>query len=296
MTTPQVDIVIPTYNQASYLREALSSVVAQDLPNWRAIVVDNHSTDDTVKVIGEFREPRISVISFKNNGIIAASRNLAIRESSAPFVAFLDSDDWWHPSKLSRCITELEAGADLVCHAEEWRGSTSSRIVRYGPIERVSYRSLLLHGNCLSTSAIVARRSILQEQRGFSEEPRFVTAEDYELWLRLARHNYRFSIIPDVLGVFRIHEASASSSVERNSQAEMAVVDAHLIGSPIDSPRVRRRRRAVSHYATARAHHRAFDTRASLHHYLLALRAAPLFLRTYAGLMLLAFRALRGRR
>jgi glycosyltransferase involved in cell wall biosynthesis len=219
-----VEVVIPTYNQADFLRVALQSVIAQHHQNWVATVVNNLSSDHTHNVVREFTDSRVRIVDFANHGVIAASRNLAIRDSRADFIAFLDSDDWWQPKKLSACLSRLDNGADLVCHAEEWRSEHSSRVVRYGPQHRMEYEAMLLGGNCLSTSAIVGRTRVFQQLGGFSERPDFVTAEDYDLWLRVAKSGYHIALIDDVLGTFRIHSTSASSAIACNSAAEMAVV------------------------------------------------------------------------
>jgi len=288
----RVEVIIPTYNQADFLREALQSVLAQDFTDWKATVVNNMSTDHTHAVVAEFANPRIRIIDFANHGVIAAARNQALRESSAEYLAFLDSDDWWHPQKLSTCVARLEQGADLVCHAEEWWSETSSRIVRYGPLRRTKYREMLLGGNCLSTSAIVGRTRMFQQVDGFSERPDFITAEDYDLWLRLSQSGYKISLIDEVLGTFRIHAASASSSIARNSAAEMAVVTAHLErGGFVTS--TKRRRMGKSHYGAARAYFKTGDHQNARREFARALRLAPLFPRIYVGLALLLLDVLR---
>ena len=290
---PLVTIVIPTYNQADFLCEALQSVVNQDLADWQAVVVNNHSTDHTKDVVAEIADPRIQIIDFNNEGVIAASRNLALLQATSPFVAFLDSDDWWYPTKLSRCVATLQAGSDIVCHSEEWRSATSSRVVHYGPANRTNYHDLLLGGNCVSTSAVVGRTKLFQELGGFSTNPRFVTAEDYELWLRLAQSRAEFVFLNEVLGVFRIHSLSASSSVDRNSRAEMAVVEHHLASALFASPAVQRRRLARSEYGAARAFHRSRDYGRALHWFWRSIRNAPFSARTYAGTGLAVLGALR---
>jgi glycosyltransferase involved in cell wall biosynthesis len=287
-----VEVVIPTYNQADFLRVALQSVVAQDHQNWVATVVNNMSSDHTHSVVHEFTDPRIRIVDFANHGVIAASRNLAIRNSSADFVAFLDSDDWWQPEKLSSCLARLNDSYDLICHAEEWRSEHSRRIVRYGPQHRMDYKAMLLGGNCLSTSAIVGRTKMFQELGGFSERPDFVTAEDYDLWLRVAKSRYRITLINDVLGTFRIHSASASSSIARNSAAEMAVVREHLKTSSLGAL-AQRRRLGLSHYSAARAYQKSGDRANARREFIRAWKLAPLFPRTYAALVSLALDSLR---
>ncbi|MEY5039452.1 MAG: hypothetical protein RLZZ48_221 [Actinomycetota bacterium] len=293
-TAARVEVIIPTYNQADFLREALQSVLDQDFTDWKITVVNNMSTDHTRDVVTEFADPRIRIVDFANHGVIAASRNRALLGSNAEYVAFLDSDDWWNPKKLSTCVSRLDEGADVVCHAEEWRSETSSRVVRYGPQHRTTYREMLLGGNCLSTSAVVGRTRVFQQVDGFSERPDFITAEDYDLWLRLSNSGCKISLIDEVLGTFRIHAASASSSIARNSAAEMAVVASHLANGDF-TPSTKRRRFGKSHYSAARAYHKAGDYKNARGEFARALRLAPLFPRTYAGLAVLFLDLLRRR-
>lgn len=285
--SPTVDVIIPCYNQAVFLKEALHSVVAQDYHAWNALVINNMSIDDTTSVVNAFDDPRISIIDFANNGVIAASRNVGIFRSSATYIAFLDSDDWWYPAKIRRCVEQLEMGFDLVCHAEEWKKVTSVRRVSYGPESRAEYQQLLLGGNCLSTSAVVGRTTMFQQVGGFSTDQKFNTAEDYDLWLRLAKQKYKFSFLQETLGIFRIHSLSASSSVERNCRAEMAVVHDHFSHLPSISPLAIRRRKARSHYGAARAHHKGGDRRSSWSHFGKAFAYWPLSPRLVAGALLL---------
>lgn len=286
-----VDIVIPTYNHARFIGDALRSVIAQSFGSWRAIIVNNFSTDDTHDVVASFAEPRFTIVDFANHGIIAAARNHGLSLATAPYVAFLDSDDSWYPRKLERCLASLDDGADVVCHGERWTSADGTyRDVVYGPERNASYSRLLFRHNCVSTSAVVARRALLAELRGFDERPEFVTAEDYELWLRLARQGARYVFVPEILGEFRRHEASASSAVERNAAAELAVVNAHVATLP-RSPRMRlrhRHRRARVAYAAARSHQERSQRRDALRRYIECLRTSPFVLRAWVGLVLLA--------
>ena len=99
-TFPLVSVVIPTYNHAHFLGRALQSVIDQTYTNWEVIVIDNHSTDNTDGVVISFSEPRIRLIKINNDGVIAASRNLGIRDAKGDWIAFLDSDDCWYSQKL----------------------------------------------------------------------------------------------------------------------------------------------------------------------------------------------------
>ena len=109
---PLVSIIIPTYPQATYIGKALQSIIDQTFKNWEAIIIDNHSTDDTQKILNQFVDPRIKCLKIKNNGIIAKSRNLGIKFAKGEWIAFLDSDDWWTKDKLEICINN--AGVVLI--------------------------------------------------------------------------------------------------------------------------------------------------------------------------------------
>jgi glycosyltransferase involved in cell wall biosynthesis len=286
----RVDIVIPTYNHARFLGEALRSVIGQTMESWRAIIVNNFSTDDTHDVVASFADPRIGIVDFANHGIIAASRNHGLSLATAPYVAFLDSDDSWYPDKLARCVAALDTGADIVCHGERWTSTDGThRDVAYGPERNARYERLLYRHNCVSTSAVVARRDLLADVGGFDERPDFVTAEDYDLWLRLARQGARYVFIPEILGEFRRHEASASSAVERNAAAELAVVNSHISALPTSfSVRIRHRhRRARVAYAAARSHQERAHRRDALRRYCECIRTSPFVIRAWIGLVLL---------
>lgn len=227
---PLISIVIPTYNHASFLKEAMTSVVNQTYTNWEAIIVNNYSDDDTVDVVNSFNDSRFKLINFHNNGIIAAARNKAISESKGGWLAFLDSDDIWYPKKLELCMQALIASnADAICHGEKWNWENgSSRDVKYGPESRSTYDSLLFNGNCISTSATICRRQSVTDVGGFSEDLDLVTAEDYELWLKLARSNNKFIFKSEVLGEYRIHPGGSSQAIKKNVSAILMVIHNHI--------------------------------------------------------------------
>ena len=287
--TPAISIVIPTYNHAEYLQQALHSVVDQTFHNWEAIIVNNFSDDATLQIIEQFNEPRFRVINFRNQGVIAASRNEGIRNSLAPVIAFLDSDDTWYQDKLSKCMSEFENGADVVCHGENWINDSSvPRAIFYGPAEKATYRNLLFRGNCISTSATLVNKEVLEQLSGFSENPSFITAEDYELWMRISIATTKFVFIHEILGEFQRHGKSASSSVDKHLAAEIAVINHHveqMRPSFLVLTRARHRR-AKAFYSAGRTHMRGGSTGSALSFFAKALFQSPIFFRTYIAITL----------
>lgn len=288
MASPHISIVIPTYNHARFLRTALDSIRAQSFEDWEALIVNNFSEDDTIAVVESYDDPRIRLVNFANHGIIAAARNHGLSLMQAPLVAFLDSDDFWYPDKLQRCIDKLAQGYDLVCHSEVWVGpGERRRTVHYGPEARATYKSLLLDGNCISTSAVMVRRELLERAGGFSVQPEFVTAEDYELWLKLARNGARIGFVDEVLGEYLIHEGSQSRAALRNMQAVMAVFEHHraVLEGRTSAGRLRRRE-AVILYSGARGLQDSGQHRQAWPHFFKAVLRYPWVPRFYAAMLL----------
>jgi len=285
----RVSVVVPTYNHARFIGDALRSVVRQSFNDWEAIVINNFSSDDTVDVVRAVDDPRIRLINFANHGIIAAGRNEGIRRAVGKYVAFLDSDDCWHEAKLDRCVATLDAGADLVCHAERWTGGgRSERVVQYGPTAMAEYRRLLLRHNCISTSATVIRQSVLAHVGAFDARPEFVTAEDYDLWLRVSRAGYDIRFLNEVLGEYRRHEGNASGSVMRHYRAERAVVEHHLAETVDVGASARRRRIGRTVYTAGRGFQTAGRRWEALRMFVRALLHWPFEPRTWTAIALLA--------
>ena len=105
---PLVSVVMPTYNYAQFIGDAIGSVLDQTYKNIELIIIDNYSDDNTEEIIASFNDTRIKYKKFRNNGIIAASRNIGISESRGKYIAFLDSDDMWKPAKIEKQIKLLE--------------------------------------------------------------------------------------------------------------------------------------------------------------------------------------------
>lgn len=201
-----VSVVIPTYNHACYLARALQSVLDQTYANWEIIVIDNHSTDNTDEVMAGFADPRITYLKIHNNGVIAASRNAGIRAAKGEWIAFLDSDDWWAPSKLELCFSALKAGADVVYHDLSIARSLDQtifkeRIVSSEP-RHPMFQALLCTGLSIPNSSVVVRRDLLIQAGSVSEKRELITLEDADTWIRLSRLTEKFIRIPKCLGYY----------------------------------------------------------------------------------------------
>lgn len=257
--TPRVSVVIPTYNHGRFIGRALASVCGQTFEDWEAIVVNNFSTDDTESVVAKIPDSRIRLVNFSNHGVIAASRNHAITLARGELIAFLDSDDCWYPEKLERCVQTIDSGYDLVCHGEAWvserDGVRHQRNVSYGPEKNASFDAMLFRGNCISTSAAVVRRFFLDAVGGFDVRTDLITAEDYHLWLKLAKNGARIGFVPEMLGEFTIHDGNNSKAALRNMEAVRFAFEsmyADLDQSALATRLKAKRRRAIIDYSGGR--------------------------------------------
>jgi len=225
-SSPMVSVIIPTFNQAEFLQKALQSVINQTFQDWEAIVIDNYSEDKTKKIVESMKDSRIRYLLFSNHGIIAASRNWGINHANGDYIAFLDSDDLWYPSKLSTCLEYFSHGADAVCHGMWIRkdGVLDKKFIPAQPSHNL-YETLLFKGNpTIWTSTVMINKQCLKQFGIFSEHPAIVMAEDYDLWLRLAENNVRWIIIPEILGEYTMHGKNASKNIKKQMMAVDVVV------------------------------------------------------------------------
>jgi glycosyltransferase involved in cell wall biosynthesis len=211
-----VSIVMPSFNCAHFLPRALKSIIAQTYRNWEVLIVDNHSSDNTDEVVESFRDERFRLLKVRNNGVIAVSRNLGIREARGCWVAFLDADDWWTPEKLYFSVAALRQGNDIVYHDLFRAGPKqvlgARRVVPTRELRSPVYRDLVMNGNALLNSSVVVGRELLSAVGGLSENPRLVAAEDFECWLRIAKKTERFARLHGVFGYYWIGQGNTSSS------------------------------------------------------------------------------------
>tara|TARA_B100000959_G_C14871821_1_gene578685 strand:- start:202 stop:1116 length:915 start_codon:yes stop_codon:yes gene_type:complete len=221
-------IILPTYNRAdTYLKEAIDSVISQTYKNWELLIIDNHSADNTDELISNYKEERIELLKIHNNGNIAKSRNLGIKNASGDYTALLDSDDYWDKKKLEICAGFLNKESDCgMCHSEIWKYPNRTIQKNYGRIP-FTFSNLLNSGNLISLSSTIIHTDILNDLGGFDENSKIITAEDYDLWIRLAKNHYDIKFLREPLGTFRVHDKSESSNVENNINAICNVITKH---------------------------------------------------------------------
>jgi len=287
-TMPLISVIIPSYNHAHFLREALQSVCKQSFTDWEVVVVNNYSEDDTVAVVESFAEPRIRLENFHNNGIIAASRNRGIALARGLYVAFLDSDDTWYPDKLLHCLPYLKNGADLVSHGLRCIGDSQGNLY-CGPQQRATFDELLDKGNCITPSATIVEKSLIESVGSFSEDPAIVTSEDYHLWLKLAKAGASMRFTNEILGDYRIHAGNQSGAVLRHLNSVIAVVNEFMpkdVRHGMIFPLRYRRRLGLSYYGAGRAMQGNGQFEEAWKFFLRSFVSWPFYLKIYAAISL----------
>jgi glycosyltransferase involved in cell wall biosynthesis len=245
-TSPEVSVVLPVYNGAGTIAATIASVLRQTHGSFELLVIDDGSTDDTVRIAGSFRDPRIAVHSFENRGL-AASRNRGVRLARGEFIGFIDADDLWTEHKLARQVEALRrdpaAGlaysfTDCIDEHDAYLGP-GSHIAASGRV----YEKLLVWNFLDSGSCALVRASALADAGMFDES--LPAAEDWDLWLRLA-WGYPFACVPwpDVL--YRVHSSAMSSSIRRQEQACLRVFSAAVNRLPAGARRDELRREGIA--------------------------------------------------
>jgi glycosyltransferase involved in cell wall biosynthesis len=229
---PKVSIVIPAYNVAAYVGETLDSVFAQTFTDFEVIIVNDGSPDtqDFERALEPYLD-RVRNLKQENRGASAA-RNKGLHAASGEFVAFLDADDLWLPDYLEQQLRFIrEHDVDFVCaDAIVFGGLTvdektymEALMENAPPIGAVTFLGLVSAEQSLITSGIVARREPILNVGVFDEELR--NAQDYDLWLRLARHGTRMAYQRKVLLRYRRHDDSLSGSAINIHRRELRVYD-----------------------------------------------------------------------
>ena len=233
-SVPKVSVVMPAYNDAAFIGDAIESVLRQGYPDLEIIVVDDGSTDETYAVARSFGSP-VRALSGANGGA-AVARNKGINAASGNFIAFLDSDDVWFPGKLQAQMEYLRRypKVGLCCTGFEVFSTDAGYPAAYNEpgeplcdltadLQGWLYHALLM--DCVVwTSTVVARRSLLEEVGEFDGALR--RGQDYDFWLRASRH-MRMARLNAVLAGYRVDPGTGAKKFP-NKNWELEVVQRAL--------------------------------------------------------------------
>lgn len=209
-----VSIITPAYGTESFIAETIESVIAQTYPHWELLIADDCSPDNLSKIVKKYEEKdhRVKYLKMEKNGGPANARNLALRNAKGRYVAFLDSDDLWHPDKLKKQLAFMQKNDYSFTYTAYQRMKMAGEkypFINYVP-EQITY-SGLLKNTCISTLTVILDKSKIED---INMSPGW-GYDDYVLWLEILKKGTIAHGLNENLALYRVMEQSVSSNKPR---------------------------------------------------------------------------------
>ena len=244
---PKVSVIIPTYNRADMIGDALGSLIHQTSGDWEAIVVDDGSTDDTEAMVSRFADGRIRYVYQANKGLPGA-RNTGIRNATGEYIAFLDSDDLFLPDKLelqSQALdqspdvglvasgyAEVDVHLNVLREVRNWHGHPQLGLTDW------------LQSNPFIVNAVLVRKTWLEKAGLFDETMSYV--EDWDVWLRLAQCGCRMMWLEAVVCLYRLHGTNMMRQAELMKKGMLRMFDKFFAQPNLPTEALKLRNRAYA--------------------------------------------------
>lgn len=252
---PEVSVIIPAYNSENYLAKALKSVFNQSFSNLEIILIDDASTDSTVKIANSFKDRRLKIISNEQNRGVSYSRNLGIAKARGEWIALLDSDDWYDPQRLEKLIAAVKTtNADLIADdlwlideraRQHWSTLlTESFLIQQSPItqidavefvksDRLSRIDAKRNWSLGYTKPLIKREFLLRNQIWYDENLK--VGEDFTLYLECLRKQAKFYLLKQAYYYYRTREVSLSTRKPTEYLAESCTITESFIHRQVKS-------------------------------------------------------------
>jgi glycosyltransferase involved in cell wall biosynthesis len=230
MVAPTISVVIPTRNRAAYLLEALRSVFEQTYRDFEIIVVDDGSTDGTQQALESLVNQKTIRYLLRDPKGVSAARNFGIEQAQGKYIAFLDSDDLFLPTKLAKQIQvlQMKPGLGFVhCWFRKFNDDGADLGIRdTSRFQGAVYPQMLLEWSVLmAMPCMLMSKKAIEEAGGFDEK--MTWAEDLDLWRRIARH-YEIDLVPEALVKVRVHQSSTTSDKTNSGDGFVRYLDKAL--------------------------------------------------------------------
>lgn len=193
-------VIIPLYNKAPYVRKTVESVLGQTFDDYELIIIDNGSNDGSSEIMASFTDPRIRIVRLEENVGVSNARNKGVELSTAPYITFLDADDWWEPTFLEEMRGLIERHQDAGIYATGYYivKNSKKRLAPIGVDEgfiegEINYCAVYAKTLCmpLTSISVAIPRAVFDESGGF--KPLLKLGEDFDLWIRIVlRHKAVF--------------------------------------------------------------------------------------------------------
>jgi glycosyltransferase involved in cell wall biosynthesis len=244
---PKVSVVIPAYNAMTYLPETVESVLRQSFTDFEVLIIDDGSSDQIGQWFSQLMEPRVKLISQPNQGV-AVARNNGIAHAQGEYIAFLDADDLWEPTKLEKQVDCLDHHP-AVGLVYTWillvdrQGNPTGRIFT-SDAEGDVWEQIVVDNMIPNGSATMIRRSCFETVGVF--DPNLPPAEDWDMWIRIAAR-YSFAVVKEPLVYYRKYANSASKNRQLMIEKISAVIEKTFASTPLQLLYLRNRSYGYMH-------------------------------------------------
>lgn len=231
---PQVSVVIPAYNAMSYLPETLDSVLKQTFTDFEVLIVNDGSTDHISTWADGITDARVKLISQTNQGLPGA-RNTGIAHAQGEYIAFVDADDLWEPTKLEKQVDCFEKNPEVGL-VYTWTALIDSSRKPTGTtfnwsLEGKIWEQMLVADVVGNGSSAMVRRVCFNTAGKF--DPSLTSVEDWDMWIRIAAH-YPFAVVKEYLTLYRQHPSSMSRDRQKILRNLHIVIEKAFATVPMD--------------------------------------------------------------
>jgi len=231
---PKVSVIIPAYNAMRYLPETVESLLGQTFKDFEALIINDGSTDNIEEWFSKIQDSRLQLISQVNQGQ-AKARNVGMQCAKGEYIAFLDADDLWVPTKLEKQVNMLDFNPEAGVVYTWVSGIDSNGVLRGRILKNLAegqvWRALIQH-NILECGSTPLLRRVCFEQVGVFDE-RLPPCEDLDLWLRIARE-YDFLVVKEALTYYRQHASSSGKNWKLAEQNYSILLEKAFANPPVE--------------------------------------------------------------
>ncbi len=262
-----ISVIIPFYNRAQLLSKAVNSVLQQSYQDFEIILVDDASPDDMQSVLNSFKDSRIRYFCHPHNKGAPAARNTGLAHAQGEYIAFLDSDDLWFPSKLEEQIAAFNHQPEQcsIIYCRFLKGNTPSKL----PPKNNTFSQNILVRNFVGTFSTPLIRKHCFESSGLMDE-NLQSCQDWDLWIRMAQHQQFFYIEKPL-----VHYCAQTVSITRNHDAKYQGLKAIKNKYAAQIKQLPKQLKAQFHFNIGVDYYWNHDFYLVIHHFIYSLIFAP---------------------
>jgi glycosyltransferase involved in cell wall biosynthesis len=234
--SPRVTVIIPAYNAIRYIAETMETVITQTYQDFEVLIVNDGSTDDTPNWVSQFcqQEAKVRMISQVNKGLPGA-RNTGIKESRGEYIAILDADDLWEPTKLQKQVDSLDSHPEAgLCYTwtalADSEGKATGRVVTSHAEGKVWQQLTEINFVCCGSTPMI-RRHCFETVGFFAEDLLF--SEDWDMWLRIAA-KYPFVVVKEPLIRYRQHSNNMTKNCQKMLETSRVLIERNFASAPTE--------------------------------------------------------------